>query len=113
MERVLRPLAWVIAAVAMIGPSTWAWWMIQGDLEAQRAAGHRFFCGNGVFAYIVLGGIAAALLSLVAVVVGGLAYRALPEPRPVRRAWELALLTVPLVCVVVVIGLLFVSIGWN
>lgn len=109
-ERALRPLSWVFAIAALVGPPAWAWWMSHLDREEQRAAGAEFFCGNGLFAYLVLAGLTSAVLSVVAVTLGGWAYRALPKPRPVMRAWELALLAVPLVFAGVVGALVVVAV---
>jgi hypothetical protein len=62
----------------------------------RAAADGVYVCGLQALAAVVFACIASSLISAVSVTLGTVAYLRLPSPRPLRRRFELASLSLPL-----------------
>jgi hypothetical protein len=60
-----RALPWSLAAAAYVFPPTWAYFAIEQDVAAQKAA-QGWACGNPALGMMLLACIASGLLSLTA-----------------------------------------------
>ena len=92
----LRRSSWIVGAVAVLLPGGF-WYRQQRAFDAWASQQQGFVCGTVIFAVLILCLFVAAVLSLVATVLGVVAYRRQPGPRTVRRNAEILLICVPFV----------------
>src|SRR2546429_7698740 len=92
----MRRSAIILAATAVVAPFGWAYLSITAAHIPEGMLG-AYICGLQALATIVLACFASSVVSAASVVLGAVAYRRLPEPRPLRRRLELASLSLPLV----------------
>jgi hypothetical protein len=86
----------IVGALAVVLPT--AFFAYQERAFAEWAANQKGgVCGMPVLAALGLAVLCAMLLSFIAVVLGAVAFRRLPSPRPLSRVAELSALSVPLV----------------
>ena len=85
-----------MALAAVTLPFAWAYFSTSAYDERARSEGV-YVCGLQALAAVVLACLASAIMSAVAVGFGTVAYRRLPSPRPLRRRFELAGLSLPLI----------------
>jgi hypothetical protein len=91
----MRRSSIILAILAVTLPVAWAYLSTTAFYEMARARGV-YVCGVSVLGAVLLACFATSILSGVAVVLGTLAYRRLPFPRPLSRRFELAGLSLPL-----------------
>jgi hypothetical protein len=89
---VIFAIASIIIPAALMYLST-----LEAEREVQARGGP--ICGLPFFADFILASFVCILLSAVAFILGAIAYRRAPAPRPRRRLFELAALVLPLVIV--------------
>ena len=94
----MRRASVILAIASIIIPAAL---MYLSTLEAERDVQARGgpICGLPFFADFILASFVCILLSAVAFILGAIAYRRVPAPRPRRRLVELAALVLPLVIV--------------
>jgi len=91
----MRSLSLLLTFLALIVVPLLAYLQAEAEARAQIAM-HGWACGMPILGLYLLALIVSGLLSLVALVLGALAYRRLPTPRPIRRRFELAVVALPL-----------------
>lgn len=101
-----RSLAWLLTAIALIGIPLWVGSQSRADTAAQVAE-RGWACGMSVLGLFLFGLMLAALLSLASLLLGGLAYRAAPRPRPGWRLAELLVFSLPLLAGLAVVVVMF------
>jgi len=90
-----RKLSLLLATIAIIVVPLLAY--VQGVRETRAQLEVRgWACGMPILGLYLLALLISGCLSLVALVLGVLAYRRLPPPRPKRRLLELAIVALPL-----------------
>jgi hypothetical protein len=90
----LRRASLALAVAAFVGPPSFGWWLMQRDTQAMTARG--FICGNPLIGDALVAVLLAGVLSMAALLVGAIAFRRLPVPRPRRRVFELLAVSLPL-----------------
>lgn len=90
-----RGISWLLTLIGLVLVPALAWWRGQQFLDEQRTQ-DGFACGMPILGLYLLAVIIAGLLSLVATVLNGLAFRALPAPRHPLRILELVVIAAPL-----------------
>jgi hypothetical protein len=106
-----RKISVLLASIALFGMPLWAYLQASADAVTQRNV-HGFVCGMPILAIYFLALIGASLLSVAALCFGVPSYRALSQPRPKARLFELVVLALPLLVTVVAgIGLWVVAAG--
>ena len=96
----LRRASWIVGAAAVVLPAGYAFVQIRAfDEWAAKQGG--VACGMPVVAILLLAVVAAATCSLLAVVLGVVAWRRQPGPRTLRRMGEIVLLAAPLILLAV------------
>ena len=99
----LRILSWLLLLTALAGPSVWAYFEMANFAESRPGPG----CGLPVLGILAVAVLASGLLSITAAIVGWLAWRRVPRPRPIRRTIEILVLASPaVVCVALMITVL-------
>lgn len=88
--RSLRGWSWLTAIASLLLPAALYFMQMRGLHEAAR---HRegYVSDASFLTAVAYCAALAAVLSALAMLLGGLAYRSLPRPRPVARAWEAVL----------------------
>jgi len=81
----MRVASWFIGILAWIGPPLWAWHQMAEFDEWVRSQPHGAACGMPAMAINFCAVLASALLSLLALLTGWLAYRRLSPPSWPRR----------------------------
>ena|SRR5438105_4059211 len=94
--KLMRRSSIILAIAAVTLPFAWAYFSTTAYYEQARNAGV-YVCGLQALAAVVLACLASSVMSAVAVALGTVAYRRLPTPRPLRRRFELAGLSLPLI----------------
>src|SRR5258707_10018182 len=92
----MRRSSIILAIAAMTLPFAWAYFSTWAYYQRARSEGV-YVCGLQTLAAVVLACSASSVMSAVAVGLGTVAYRRLPSPRPVRRRFELAGLSLPVI----------------
>ena len=98
----MRRASLLLAAAAVIVPFTWAYLATAALYHRAAADGGQegaYVCGLPALANFLLAAFGCVLASVVALLLGAIAYRRLPAPRPRRRLAELGALALPLVLV--------------
>lgn len=90
-----RGISWLLTLIGLVLVPAFAWWRGQQFLDEQRTQ-DGFACGMPILGLYLLAVVVAGLLSLVATVLNGLAFRALPAPRHPLRILELVVIAAPL-----------------
>jgi hypothetical protein len=98
-----RYVSWLLAVAALVGPPLWAHYEVAAVYGQAEAEG-RYVCGLPAMATMMLASFGSVILSGAAVIVGWLTFRGVPAPRPTRRAFEVAVLAVPMI-----LGLAFLA----
>src|SRR5687767_14092122 len=91
-----RALPWLLAAMAYIGPPTWAYFAIKRDYADQRAS-HGWACGTPALGMMLLACIVSGLLSIFATGVRGLAVGWWRDASLAATGGEMAALIFPFV----------------
>ena len=96
LVRPMRRASVIVAISSVIMPAVLVY---LSTLEAERQVQARGgpICGLPFFADFILASFACVLLSGVAFILGAIAYRRVPAPRPRKRLVELIALVLPLV----------------
>lgn len=90
-----RGISWLLTLIGLVLVPAFAWWRGQQFLDEQSTQ-DGFACGMPILGLYLLAVVVAGLLSLVATVLNGLAFRALPAPRHPLRILELVVIAAPL-----------------
>lgn len=93
-----RTLSLFLAAVAIVAVPGWAFVEAARMTGAMRA-GRGLVCGVPLLGVYLLALIGSALLSASSLILGVLAYRELPQPRPFARKVELLVIGAPFAAV--------------
>jgi hypothetical protein len=94
----MRRTSILFAIASLVIPFGWAY-LATTAVYREANAGGRYVCGLPALANFILASLACVIMSVAAFVIGLIAYRRLPSPRPRRRLIEIALLTVPFLVV--------------
>lgn len=92
----MRRTSWIVGAAAVLLPGGF-WVRQQRDFDAWASQQQVPACGTGIFAVLIMCLFVAAVLSLVATILGVFAYRRQPGPRTARRNAEILLISVPFI----------------
>ena len=103
-----RGISWLLTLIGLVLVPAFAWWRGQQFLDEQRAQ-DGFACGMPILGLYLLAVVVAGLLSLVATVLNGLAFRALPAPRHPLRILELVVIAAPLMLAAVFVAVFIVG----
>lgn len=99
----LRILSWLLLLTAIAGPAAWAYFEMANFAESRPGPG----CGLPILGILAVAVLVSGLLSITAAIVGWLAWRRIPRPRPIRRTIEILVLAAPVVvCVVLIVTVL-------
>lgn len=90
----MRRSSIIIAVTAVIVPFAWAYLYTTAVYERGKMEGV-YICGLPALAAVILACLASSIMSAAAVILGTVAYRRLPAPRPLRRRIEVASLSLP------------------
>ena len=89
----------IILAIASIAvPFAWAY-LATTALYREAGSKHVYVCGLPALANFILASLVCVIMSAAAFVIGFIAYRRLPSPRPRHRLIELGVLTLPFLVV--------------
>jgi formate/nitrite transporter FocA (FNT family) len=89
----------IILAIASVAlPFPWAYVSTTAMYDEAEAKGV-YVCGLPALAAFLLAAFACVLMSLTAFVLGVVAYRRLPRPRPLRRLVEIGAIALPMIVV--------------
>jgi hypothetical protein len=102
----MRKLSWIFFALACVGVPLYAYWALEQDAAAQRAA-HATACGLVAMAILFFSALMMAVFSVIAGLFGFLSFRSLKGPKSKRRILELVALFVPCLVGVAFIALLY------
>jgi hypothetical protein len=89
-----RFFPWLIALVAYVGPPIWAYFEIERDAAAQKAA-RGWACGNPMLGIILIACITSGVMSVVAAGVRGWAIGWWRESSVIAACAEIAALLLP------------------
>lgn len=103
-----RGISWLLTLTGLVLVPALAWWRGQQFLDEQRMQ-DGFACGMPILGLYLLAVVVAGLLSLVATVLNGLAFRALPAPRHPLRILELVVIAAPLMLAAVFVAVFIVG----
>ena len=96
----LRISAWLLFFTALTAPTLWMQSELAKFADARLGPG----CGLPVLGIIMAALLAAGLLSLIATLLGWLAWRCIPRPRPFYRMIEIFIMALPaVVCIILII----------
>ena len=101
-----RKLALILGIAAYVVPAAWICFGVFKFCE-EIDGKNITECGLPFLAIMIFAVISAALLSGLAILVGVLAFHAIPKPRTMIHKFELVLLVMPLVLSVTYIGIVF------
>ena len=104
----MRRAAIILAIASVALPFPWAYFSTTAMYDEADAKG-AYVCGLPALAALLLAAFVCVLLSLTAFVLGLVAYRGLPAPRPLRRLIEIGALAIPMI----VVGTHAATFLWN
>ena len=94
----MRRTSIILAVASVVIPFAWAYF-VTTDLYQETNRKGMYVCGLPALANFILASLACVIMSAAAFIVGALAYRRLPRPRPRLRLAELAALALPFLIV--------------
>src|SRR5256885_9168572 len=98
LVRSLCRMSIILAAASIVVPFTWAYFASAACYRDADKHG-AYVCGLPALANLILTSLVCVITSASADIIGLIAYRRLPTPRPRVRLVELAALTLPLLIV--------------
>lgn len=90
----MRRASIILAIASLVVPFAWAY-VATTAFYREASAGGRYVCGLPALANFLLASVVCLLTSAAAFIVGFVAYRRLPRPRPALRLMEVAALALP------------------
>lgn len=90
----MRRASIILAIASLVVPFAWAY-VATTAFYREASAGGRYVCGLPALANFLLASVVCVLTSAAAFIVGFVAYRRLPRPRPTLRLMEVAALALP------------------
>jgi hypothetical protein len=94
----MRRASIILTAASVVIPFAWAYF-VTSALSREADGKGVYVCGLPVLANFILASLACVIMSATAFILGALAYRRLPRPRPRLRLAELAALALPFLIV--------------
>jgi hypothetical protein len=94
----MRRTSVILAIASLVIPFAWAYFVTTDFYQEANSQGV-YVCGLPALANFILASLVCVIMSIAAFIVGTLAYRRVPRPRPRLRLVELAALALPFLIV--------------